>query len=491
MNLYDLFAENARRRPDHPAILAARPARRLTYCELDDAIRAAAAGLKRAGLQRGGCIGLHCVSGADYIILTYAVWSCGGCVVPIAPELALPEKQEICRDIALQFVISGPAGASFIEPFRRGANVELIAGAHIAPVMAARDVPAGLAAIDPAFIRFTSGTTGASKGVVLSHETIWARVQVANAALHIGPDDRVVWLLSMSYHFAVTIAGYLSLGATILLPANHFAPALLETAREHGGTLIYGSPAHFAWLAEAKDAAPISTLRLAISTTASLPNATGDKFRRRFDLPVTQALGIIEVGLPFINVDGGDRTGSVGRLLPAYELRLVDVGFGPNVGEVLLRGPGLLDAYYQPWRTRAEIMPDGWFHTGDIGELDADGCLSLRGRTKDLINVLGMKFFPQEVESVLLQHPQVAAACVLARADERMGEIPVARVVPRGAAGPALERTLLAHCRENLAAYKVPQQIEFVTELRRTASGKLLRREAERPVEVMCDAREP
>ena len=490
MNLYDLFAENVRRRPDNPAIIAARPQRRLTYRELDDAIRTAGDQLKRAGLKRGECVGLHSGSGADYIILTYAVWSCGGCVVPIAPELAPPEKQEICRDIAMQHVISGAVGASFVEPFRRGADVKLFAGAHVTPVTAARDIPAGLAAVDAAFIRFTSGTTGASKGVVLSHETIRARVEAANAVLHIGPDDRVVWLLSMSYHFAVTIAGYLSLGATILLPANHFAPALLETARGHGATLIYGSPAHLSWLAEAKDAAPIPSLRLAVSTTASLPSATGDKFRRQFELPITQALGIIEVGLPFINVDGGERPGSVGRLLPAYELRLRDVGFGANVGEVLLRGPGLLDAYYQPWRTRTEIMPDGWFHTGDVGELDADGCLSLRGRTKDLINVLGMKFFPQEVESVLAQHPQVAAACVMAKADERMGEVPVARVVPRGIAGPTLETELLALCRTHLAAYKAPAQIEFVAELRRTASGKLLRRDAAPPVEVLCDARE-
>jgi long-chain acyl-CoA synthetase len=489
MNLYQLFEQNARERPDHPAIIAARPPCRLSYAELNRAIRAAGSGLQRAGLSRGDCVGLHHSSGADYIVLTYAVWSCGGCVVPIPPELAPREKQQICRDIAMQFVISEPASASFADALHRGPAAELFAGTALMPITAPREVPAGLAALDPAFIRFTSGTTGASKGVVLSHETIRDRVDAANAVLRIGPDDRVVWLLSMSYHFAVTIAGYLSCGATILLPANHFASAVLNAARDHGATLIYGSPAHFTWMAEAAEACPLPSLRFAISTTAALPATTGERFHRRFGLPVTQALGIIEVGLPFINADmGSERPGAVGRLLPAYRLRLVDVGFGPKTGEVLLSGPGLLDAYYEPWRTRRDIMPDGWFHTGDVGELDADGCMFLRGRTKELISVLGMKFFPQEVEAVLRAHPQVECACVCARPDDRLGEVPTARVVPRGVADPALERALIAHCREQLAAYKVPQQIEFVKELRRTASGKLLRRDVAPELEVIGNA---
>ena len=114
-----------------------------------------------------------------------------------------------------------------------------------------------------------------------------------------------------------------------------------------------------------------------------------------------------------------------------------DVGLGPNHCEVLLRGSGLFDAYYEPWQSREAICANGWFHTGDIGELDKDGCLFLHGRTKDIISVLGMKFFPQEVEEVLQSHPSVVQATVFGRPDARWGEVPCARVVARGASESA------------------------------------------------------
>jgi long-chain acyl-CoA synthetase len=476
MNLYDTFRATSRRQPAGPALLGPGPQDRLSYGQLAEAIDAAADRLQRAGLRPGDCVGLHCPSGADYIILTYAVWRCSGCVVPIPVELADREKEEICRTIALTQVITGPHRAGFVEPFRRGPAVEA-PGVSVVPVTAQREHPAGFDPLASAFIRFTSGTTGTAKGVVLSHETIRDRIAAANEVLHIGPEDRVLWLLSMSYHFAVSIVAYLSYGAAVVLPADHFAPAVQTAAGRYGATLIYASPAHYAWLTEADVAELPPTLRLAVSTTTPLERGTAEKFRRRFGLPLTQALGIIEVGLPFINVDfAADRPEAVGRVLPAYRLRLEETSLGPQYKEVLLSGNGFLDAYYEPWRPRAEIMPDGWFRTGDVGELDADGCLFLRGRTKDVISVLGAKFFPQEVEAVLLSHPAVAAARVFGRPDARLGEMPYAQVVARDPAAPPAESDLLRYCRRRLAAFKVPQRIELCPDLPRTASGKVLHR---------------
>jgi long-chain acyl-CoA synthetase len=491
LNLYDVFAEVARRQPDSPAILGPAPDEVLTYRRLGDAIAAVAARLERAGVGPGACVGIHCPSGVGCIVHTYAVWRCGGCAVPIPVELAAVEKQELLRTIALNFVISEEEADSFLEPFGRGPRRELSPGVGIVRVGGRPEHPDGFEDINSAFIRFTSGTTGASKGVVLSHETILERIRAANTALMIGPGDRVVWLLSMAYHFAVSIVGYLSHGAAIVLPANRLAPAILDAAARHRGTLIYGSPTHYAWLAAVPQPPKLPVLRLAVSTTAPLDAALARRFATCFGLPLTQALGIIEVGLPFINTAfAADRPEAVGRVLPAYRLRMEDLGLAGGLGEVLLAGPGFLDAYYDPWQPRAEVMPGGWFRTGDIGELNADGCLFLRGRTKDVISVLGMKFFPQEVEAVLTAHPAVAAACVYAQPDARLGEVPCARVVAVTGTTPALQAELLQHCQRRLAGFKVPQRIEFVSKLERTASGKLIRREAIQRAEAERDQSE-
>jgi long-chain acyl-CoA synthetase len=479
LNLDDVFRRTARRQPEHPACLGPGADDVLTYADADDAIDRAAALLAAAGVGPGACVGLHCPSNVTYILATYAAWRAGACIVPIPTELTRPEKEQILQTVALDYVISPPTRAAWFAPHQRGGAVALWPAASVYPVTPLCDRPQEFAAINAAFVRFTSGTTATAKGVVLSHETIHERISAANEVLRIGAEDRVVWVLSMAYHFAVSIVAYLSFGAGIILPRDHFAHAILTAARQHDGTIIYASPAHFTWLAHAPDAAPLHALRLAIATTAALDLGTAAAFRERFDLPPVSALGIIEVGLPFINIAGTAETpGAVGKVLPAYELRLADIGLGDKVGEILLRGPGLLDAYYEPWQPRAAILRDGWFHTGDVAAVDDDGSVTLRGRLKDVINVLGMKFFPQEVEAVLRSHPAVESACVVARPDARLGEVPEAKVVLRAGHDAVTERELRAHCESQLALFKIPQRIEFVAALPQTASGKVLRRPA-------------
>lgn len=332
--------------------------------------------------------------------------------------------------------------------------------------------------LNPAFIRFSSGTTGSSKGVVLSHESLLARITAANEGMRIGPDDRILWMLPMAHHFAVSIVLYLHAGALTLLESSPTREDILACAETHEATIIYGSPFHFAQLAADPGDFAWPSLRLAVATAAKLPEATALAFHRRFNQPLIQGLGIIEVGLSVLNLDAPlEKPGALGRPLPAYEVELRDetgtcVPDG-HPGEFHVRGPGLLDAYLVPWNP--DPLKDGFFASGDLVVRDADGDLTLVGRLKSVINVAGMKVFPEEVEAVLNLHPQVKASRVVGLDHPQTGQIPVAEIVPADPDDPPKPVALQKYCREHISAYKVPLRYQMVSEIPLTASGKVRR----------------
>ncbi|NIL97515.1 MAG: AMP-binding protein [Planctomycetales bacterium] len=480
MNLYEKLVQTARQQPDHPAVVCPDQDEVYTYAQLCDMIDEVAAQLAAAGVSAGECVGLHAPSGLNYIVVNYALWRCGACVVPIPVELADVEKQALCERIRLEHIVSRDVSANVFHPAVCGPVQKLADDNLLFPVRPLRDHPAGFADVNAAFIRFSSGTTGDSKGVVLSHETILDRIHAANDGMEICPQDRVIWLLSMSYHFAVSIVAYLTFGATtVICPRKtRLGSAIVDTTARYQGTIIYGSPSHYLLMAADRSGQLLSHLRLAISTASALSSRTAAAFRDRFGIPLTQAYGIIEVGLPCINLLWADQhVDAVGKLLPAYDLKLVDLGLGKGLKEIHIRGQGLLDAYYDPWRTRDRIMPDGWFATGDLGELDSEGCLFIRGRSKEMINVGGMKYFPQEVEAVLESHPAVQEAAVYAHRSPQAEETGRARVMLKpGVAQPPGEQDLRRYCARRVTYFKVPERIFFVATLPRTGSGKPLRR---------------
>ncbi len=279
---------------------------------------------------------------------------------------------------------------------------------------------------------------------------------------------------------------YLLHGATTVVVNSHLAEDILSAGIEHQGTVLYGSPFHHAMLANEPSGRAWSTLRLAVSTAAALSLATAKAFEARYGLPLSQGLGIIEVGLPFLNNNPAKPT-SVGCPMPAFQAELRDSSNGHlsgsddrlcgsgQVGELFVRGPGMLDAYVIPWRRRDEILEDGWFRTGDLGVFDEDGSLQLVGRSHSVINVAGLKCFPEEIEAVLCEHPEVAAARVSGRPHEGVGAIPVAEIVPKDPASPPSVLSLGAHCRGALSRYKVPLEFKIVETLPKTPSGKLKR----------------
>jgi acyl-CoA synthetase (AMP-forming)/AMP-acid ligase II len=227
----------------------------------------------------------------------------------------------------------------------------------------------------------------------------------------------------------------------------------------------------------------LGTIRLALSTSAPIAPAVMERFASMYGVPVGQAYGIIEAGLPCINPGtDGLPADSVGRIVPGYEVAVFsEAGHrlpAGTPGEVGVRGDGLFSAYYAPWALRAHVSRDGWFLTGDVGRLDGAGALFLQGRTKAVICVAGLKFFPEEVEACINEFPGVKESRVFATPHPHLDQVPEAEVVfdaPR----PDLD-ALRAHCARALSPYKVPLHFAVVDAVAKTPGGKILRR-AESP----------
>jgi long-chain acyl-CoA synthetase len=455
VNIVDLIF--ARSSATHPAVVS--PELQLTFGELEVRMTDCAQRLHADPnwpQQQRPRIGLNAPSGADYIVVALAILQQNACFVPIPNELTASERAQLAQATALDAIVHAQNAQEW--------RVEAVV--HDSPP--AFDEVA-LAALNPAFIRFSSGTTGASKGIVISHETLLARITAANEGLCIGPQDRVLWVLPMAHHFAVSIVLYLYHGATTILAPASDPQVMLDMMQAHGATVMYGSPYHYTMLSGLPDAARLGALRLAVSTAFALTQEVAELFVQKTGLHLTQGMGIIEAGLPILNSQHAkDRPTSIGKPLPAFEVKLDD-------GELMLRGPGVFDAYLTPWQPREAVLRDGWFATGDIAERDEDGCLHLRGRVRSVINVGGLKCFPEEVEAVLCSHPDVNAARVTARAHPVLGAMPVAEIIPHNAASPPAVIELRKLCQERLSAYKVPLFYTFVSALPLTPSGKLRR----------------
>jgi len=243
--------------------------------------------------------------------------------------------------------------------------------------------------------------------------------------------------------------------------------------------VLYASPLHFERMSGLPPSEPLDSVRVCLSTSAPITEAVMDRFQSRYGVPVGQAYGIIEAGLPCINLrDGGLPATSVGRAVPGYEVA-VFTGEGVRqdpgtVGEIAVKGSGLFSAYYAPWRLREHITRDGWFLTGDIGWLDASGALYLKGRRTAVIFVAGLKFFPEEVEECVNRFPGITESRVFGREHARLGEVPCAEIVVDG--GSFDLEALKAHCARALSPYKVPVEWKLVAAVPRTPGGKILRR---------------
>lgn len=481
MNLADILHASAARHATRPAVTDVRTGRSLAYDALAREAERVTEFLRSRGVERGHRIALLSPNGLPYVPAAFGLLGAGACVVPVPINLAPAEMAELLGDIDVNGCFSSP-------------GAESVGGAEAAASLAGGECdgftfqwrereapgPSGLRALDPAFIRFTSGTTAQCKGVVLSHAATAARVEAADAVLRFTPDDRILWVLPLAYHFAVTIVAYVKAGAHILMCPDTLPHTIVDSMRRLNATVLYASPFHFERLGKLDRNRPLESVRLALSTSAPISPAVMERFESAYGVPVAQAYGIIEAGLPCINVRNGDSPAtSVGRPVPGYEVAVFSDEGTPlrarEAGEIGVRGAGLFSAYYAPWQPREAVTRDGWFLTGDIGRIDEGGSLHLEGRTKSVIFVAGVKFFPDEVEACINGFPGVMESRVLGEPHPRLGQVPRAEVVL--AAGGCDLDGLKAHCTRALSTYKVPMEFTVVPAIARTPGGKILRRQ--------------
>lgn len=428
-------------------------------------------------------IGLLWQEGFRYVICALGILRAGACLVPIAPELSKKERLALAEKTALHAIVTEPSTVPDNPPPPPSPIVTNSLEAAFRSFLPTSPAPFSenaFAALNPAFIRFSSGTTGESKGVILSHQTLLDRISSANDGLAIEQSDRIFWILPMAHHFAVSIVLYLWRGATTVLCNSHLAEEMLASATASNASVIYGAPFHYRLLAATPNPPPWPSLRLAVSTACALPLETARSFSEKFGIPLTQGLGIIEAGLPILNTaNAALKPGSIGRPLPKFSCKILPPSDSctttHSTGELCIKGPGIFDAYLSPWKTRAEVCEDGWFRTGDLAEKDTDGDLFLVGRSKSVINVGGLKCFPEEIEAVLDSHPSVLRSKVSARNHPQYGSIPTAEIVPADPASPPSKTELSKLCQQNLARYKIPVVFSFVDSIALTASGKIKR----------------
>jgi acyl-coenzyme A synthetase/AMP-(fatty) acid ligase len=452
VDIFTIIRQKAETQPDQLAYSSRENDHNLTYRDLIERAAKTAALLAERGCRPADRCGLILEDAAGFLIAALGILAARLCLVPIATFLPAEEKEYVLKAACLHWL------------YQR--NHELTRTPFAEPIDNRNDVD--FRACEPAYIRFTSGTTGRRKGILLGHNAIIDRLDAANAVLQIGPGDRIWFALPMADHFVVSILLYLSRGATVLgVSKNENWRTIAERDRP---TVTYGAPDFYDTLARS-DIASLDSLRLAISTTAPLPLKVAKDFAQRFNKSLNPALGIIEVGLLTVNTRP-DKIGSVGRPMPAYNVYPVgedgELSQPGEAGELHIKGPGLLSAYLAPWRPVRKLMKRYGYPTGDYGRIDEDGYLFLVGRGKSRLQVNGVEFFCEEVETVLNSLPGVEESRVFL---DSKSQTLTAEVV--GSPGPT-ERLAELLC-ERIDWRKVPKRFYVVDNLPRTPNGKLRR----------------
>ncbi len=483
------LTRTARARPEAPFLRAPDGRVMLTHGAFLARAEAMAAALIALGLRPGDRVAVQAPKTPEMVELYLATVLAGGVFLPLNTAYTPAEMAHFLSDAAPRVLVCDPARADALADTARAAGVAQVltlAADGSGSLRAARDaaVP-GLAPVprgpeDMAAILYTSGTTGRSKGAMLSHRTLASNAQALAGLWRFSADDVLLHALPIFHTHGLFVALNVTLtaGASCLWFPAFDAAGVLEALPR--ASVMMGVPTFYTRLLDMPGLAPATKgMRLFVSGSAPLLAETHRQWQAVTGHAILERYGMTETNMNTSNPYVGERrSGTVGFPLPGVDLRIADPGTGMplpqgEIGSIELRGPNLFSGYLNlPEKTAEDMRPDGFFITGDLGRIDDDGYLHIVGRSKDLIISGGYNIYPKEIELALDALPGVAESAVVGVPHPDMGEAVLAFVVPDPAAPPD-EAALLAALTGQLARFKQPRRILMLTDLPRNAMGKV------------------
>jgi 4-coumarate--CoA ligase len=480
---------------DKPALIDALTGRTLTFAQLDDAVRRLAGGLVARGFKAGDVVAIMAPNLPEYAVVFHGVALAGGTVTTINPTYTEREVKHqlddakpcilVTVEMFLEIARNAARGTSVEEIYVIGASddappvTDLFGEPLAEPVRVPLDAPVALP--------YSSGTTGVSKGVVLTHRNLVANIEQMVGTLEDFDENATVMAVLPFFHIygmQVIMNASMSAGATVVTLPRFDLEQFLQAHQDHRITRTYVAPPIVVALAKHPivDKYDLSTLEHMLSGAAPLSAELALECGERLGCEVVQGYGMTELSpVSHATPKGGFKPGSVGVTAPNTETRIVDPATGESLGvgadgEVWVRGPQVMAGYLNnETATKNTIDDEGWLHTGDIGHVDEDGHLYIVDRLKELIKYKGFQVAPAELEAMLLTLPAVADAAVIGLPDDEAGEIPVAYVVLKEGYD-VTEDDIARAVADQVATYKQLRRVTFVDAIPKSPSGKILRR---------------
>jgi long-chain acyl-CoA synthetase len=466
--------------------------RAISYRELDERSNRVANALQGLGIRKGDRVALYLPNIPEFPIAYLGILKAGAIAVSINAIFKKNEVEFILKDSGARLLFTVEELAANLAGLDAPALERTVLcdspdeAKGLTPLMAkaASDFrPLDMEGSDPAVLLYTSGTTGFPKGATLSHANVisntWSVVHHAG----FGRDDRLLLFLPLFHVFGqnfIMNAGLLA-GATIVLHRRFVPDAILKSIAQARPTMFFAVPTiYLALLGMDLPPEALQSIRYWFSAAATMPQEVSRRWTERYRRPIYEGYGLTETS-PFAayNHDFQHKFGSVGTAVENFELRIVDeageeVPVG-SLGEIAIKGPGVMLGYWGRPQDTATAIRNGWFHSGDIGSMDEQGYVFIVDRVKDMINRSGFKVWPSEIEQLLYKHPAVKEVAVYGIPDAESGEAVAAAIVLRSGQSASQEQ-IVEYCRSELAVYKAPGRVDFVNELPKSSTGKILKR---------------